>query len=85
MPRVEIYTTFMCGYCARAMALLERKGVAFEEYDTTMGGPKKAEMVERSGGRTTKPQIFIGGVHIGGADDLAAAEASGELDRLLAA
>lgn len=85
MAKVEIYTKFMCPYCARAMALLTSKGVEVEDFDVTMGGPKKAEMVERSGGRMTMPQIFIDGQHVGGSDDLAALEAAGKLDALLAA
>jgi glutaredoxin 3 len=85
VAKVEIYTKFLCPYCARALALLKRKGVSVEDYDVTMGGPKKAEMVERSGGRMTMPQIFIDGHHVGGSDDLAALEAAGELDALLAA
>jgi glutaredoxin 3 len=85
VAKVEIYTKFLCPYCARAMALLGKKGVTVEEYDVTMGGPKKTEMVERSGGRMTMPQIFIDGHHVGGSDDLAALEAAGKLDVLLAA
>jgi glutaredoxin 3 len=84
MPKIEIYTKFMCPYCARAMALLSRKGAAFDEYDITMGGPDRAVMLERSGGRTTVPQIFIGDRHVGGSDDLVAMDAAGELDVLLA-
>ncbi len=84
MAKVEIYTKFMCPYCARALRLLSSKGVEPEDFDVTMGGPKKAEMVERSGGRMTMPQIFIDGHHVGGSDDLAALEAAGELDGLLA-
>lgn len=83
MKPVEIYTKAFCGYCARAKALLESKGVAFEEYDITMGGPKRAEMMERSNGGLTVPQIFIDGAHIGGSDDLAALERAGKLDALL--
>lgn len=83
MPQVEIYTRAFCGYCARALALFRDKGVAFEEYDLTMGGPQRTEMIERSGGRATFPQIFIGGQHIGGCDDLIALESSGKLDALL--
>lgn len=83
MKPVEIYTKAFCGYCARAKALLESKGVAFEEYDITMGGPKRAEMMERSNGGLTVPQIFIDGAHIGGSDDLAALERAGKLDVLL--
>ncbi len=85
MAKVEIYTKFMCPYCARALKLLGSKGVDVEEFDVTMGGPKKAEMVERSGGRMTMPQIFINENHVGGSDDLAALEAAGKLDALLAA
>jgi glutaredoxin 3 len=85
MPRIEIYTKAMCPYCTRAMRLLTQKGAAFEEYDITMGGPKRAEMLQRSNGRSTVPQIFIGDRHIGGSDDLAALNAAGKLDPLLAA
>ncbi|MHA6722560.1 glutaredoxin 3 [Sphingomonas sp. RS2018] len=85
MAKVEIYTKAFCPYCARAMRLLGEKDVTPEEYDISMGGPKRAEMIERSGGRTTVPQVFIDGRHIGGSDDLAALERAGELDPLLAA
>lgn len=85
MAKVEIYTKFTCGYCFRAKGLLESKGVDFEEMDITMGGPKREEMVQRSGGRTTVPQIFINDQHIGGSDDLAALEGAGKLDILLTA
>ena len=84
MPRIEIYTKFICPYCHRAKALLASKGAAFEEYDITMGGDKRVEMIQRANGRTTVPQIFIGGRHIGGSDDLAALDRDGELDTLLA-
>lgn len=83
MANVEIYTKFMCPYCARAKALLKSKDVAFDEHDITMGGPDRTTMIERAGGRTTVPQVFIGGQHVGGSDDLAALEAKGELDTLL--
>lgn len=85
MPLVEIYTKFFCPYCTRATALLKAKGVAYEEYDISMGGPKRAEMLARANGGTTVPQIFVGGVHVGGSDDLAAAERNGRLDALLGA
>lgn len=85
MPKIEIYTKFLCPYCTRAKALLTKKGAAFEEVDISMGGPLRAEMVERSGGRVTVPQIFIGGTHVGGSDDLAALERAGKLDALLTA
>ncbi|MGL4313958.1 MAG: glutaredoxin 3 [Sphingomonas sp.] len=85
MAKVEIYTKAFCPYCARAMRLLSSKGVAPEEYDITLGGPKRAEMLDRAGGATTVPQIFIDGVHVGGSDELAGLEAEGKLDTLLAA
>ena len=85
MPKVEIYTKFLCPYCTRAKRLLSEKGASFEEYDITMGGPQRAEMIQRANGRTTVPQIFIDGRHIGGSDDLAALDRAGGLDPLLAA
>ncbi len=85
MANVEIYTKAFCPYCARAMKLLAGKGVDAEEYDITMGGPKRAEMIERAGGGTTVPQVFIDGRHIGGSDDLASWDRDGRLDKLLAA
>lgn len=83
MARIELYTKAFCGYCARAKALLTDKGVAFEEYDITMGGPKRQEMLERANGGSTVPQIFIDDRHIGGSDDLAALNRQGKLDPLL--
>ena len=85
MPKVEVYTKFLCPYCTRAKSLLSAKGIAFEEYDISMGGPLRAEMLERAGGRNTVPQIFINGHHVGGSDDLAALERGGKLDPMLAA
>jgi glutaredoxin 3 len=85
LPKVEIYTKMMCGFCVRAKKLLELKKVPFEEYAVDFGGAKKAEMVERAGGRMTVPQIFINGRHVGGCDDLMALEYQGKLDELLAA
>jgi len=85
MAKVEIYTKAWCGYCARAKALLSGKGVAFEEYDITMGGPKRQEMLERANGGATVPQIFIDGLHIGGSDDIATLDRQGKLDALLEA
>ena len=84
MARVEIYTKFLCPYCARAKKLLESKSVAYEEFDITLGGEKRTQMIQRAGGRSTVPQIFIGDRHIGGSDDLAALERDGQLDALLA-
>lgn len=83
MAKIEIYTTPWCGYCARAKALLERKGAAFDETDVMEDSVKRAEMRERSR-RTSVPQIFINGQHIGGSDELAALEQAGKLDALLA-
>lgn len=81
---VDIYTKFGCGYCFRAKRLLDEKGVAYNEFDITMGGPKRDEMMERAPMARTVPQIFIGEVHVGGSDDLAALEREGKLDALLA-
>ena len=83
MAKIEIYTTMWCGYCARAKSLLEKKGAAYEENDVMEDAAKRAEMRERSK-RTTVPQIFINGQHIGGSDELAALEQAGKLDALLA-
>jgi len=83
MANIEIYSKFLCPYCARAKKLLESKGVSYEEYDITMGGAKREEMLERSNGRHTVPQIFIDGRHIGGSDDLAELDRNGQLDPLL--
>ncbi|WP_075217240.1 glutaredoxin 3 [Mongoliimonas terrestris] len=84
MADVLIYTRDLCGYCAAAKALLDRKGVAYTEINATGDQEKRKEMMDRSG-RTTFPQIFIGETHVGGCDDLHALERSGRLDGLLAA
>jgi glutaredoxin 3 len=84
MPKVEIYTKMFCPYCVRAKRLLGEKGATIEEHDITMGGPQRAEMIQRANGRTTVPQIFIGDVHVGGSDDLAALDRAGQLDPMLA-
>ncbi len=73
----------LCGFSYRAKKLLEQKGVAFTEIDVMANPSRRAEMVERSGGRTSVPQIFIDGRHIGGCDDLYALESAQELDALL--
>ena len=83
MAKIEIYTTPFCGYCARAKGLLDDKGAAYEEMDVMMDDKKRSEMRERAR-RTTVPQIFINGQHIGGSDELAALESAGKLDALLA-
>jgi len=82
-PTVEIYTKAWCGFCWRAKRLLDSKGVAYTEHDITMGGPRRAEMLERKPDAFTVPQIFIGGQAIGGSDDLARLEREGKLDSLL--
>ena len=84
MESVEIYTKATCPYCYRAKELLRQKGVEFKEFPVDGGGPKRDEMIQRANGRTTVPQIFIGGRHIGGCDDLYALERAGKLDPLLA-
>ena len=84
MPKIEMYTKMFCPFCTRAKKLLDSKGVAYEERDISMGGPLRAEMLARAQGRSTVPQIFIGGTHVGGSDDLAALEREGRLDALLA-
>ena len=83
MPQIEIYSKIFCSYCSRAKRLLDAKGVAYEEYDITLGGPKRTEMLQRANGRTTVPQIFIDGRHIGGCDDLHELDRAGKLDPLL--
>jgi glutaredoxin 3 len=84
MAKIEIYTTPFCPFCVRAKALLKRKGIDFEEIDVTMVPGAREEMLERSGGRRTVPQIFIDGDGIGGSDELHVLESQGDLDRKLA-
>ncbi len=84
MAEIVIYTRPYCGYCARAVSLLEQKGVAFTEIEAGFDPEKRAEMMQRSG-RTTFPQIFIDGRHIGGCDDIMDLERQGKLDALLQA
>lgn len=83
-PKIDIYSKFTCPFCVRAKRLLSDKGAEFNEIDISMGGPKREEMMNRAPGAMTVPQIFIGDVHVGGSDDLAALAASGKLDALLA-
>ena len=83
MARVEIYSTMFCPYCARAKSLLSRKGVTFENIDVMTEPAKRDEMVKRAGGRSTVPQIFIDGQHVGGSDELHALDRAGKLDPLL--
>lgn len=85
MAQVTIYTRTGCGYCARALQTLQNKGVDFTHIDAGADPAMRAEMVQRSGGGSTFPQIFIGESHIGGCDDMMALERQGKLDDLLAA
>ncbi|MBE9604147.1 glutaredoxin 3 [Acetobacteraceae bacterium H6797] len=85
MAQIEIFTTPFCPYCARAKSLLDQKGVSYTEFDAPHGSAERKAAIERSGGRTTVPQIFIDGQAIGGCDDLFALERAGKLDPLLAA
>ena len=80
---VEIYTKFACPYCVRAKQLLDSKGVPYTEYDISMGGAKRDEMLARVPGAQTVPQILINDTPIGGSDDLRALENQGKLDALL--
>jgi len=85
VPLVEIYSKTFCSYCWQAKRLLDSKGVEYKEIGIDMGGPDREMMIQRANGRTTVPQIFIDGRHIGGCDDLYALERAGQLDRLIAA
>jgi glutaredoxin 3 len=84
MKTVRIYTTPICPYCVRAKSLLTKKGAPVEEVDVFMDESARDEMLAKSGGARTVPQIFIGDTHVGGCDELYALEREGELDPLLA-
>ena len=84
MKPVEIYTTQTCPYCIAAKGLLLKKGVAFTEIDVGGNPALRASMTQRAAGRTSVPQIFIGGQHVGGCDDIHALDHAGKLDALLA-
>lgn len=84
MAAIEVYTTPYCPYCVAAKELLRRKGVDFVEINVASDRERRTEMVERTGGRLTVPQIFIGDTHVGGCDDLYALDDAGRLDPLLA-
>jgi glutaredoxin 3 len=83
MAKIEIYSSLFCPYCARAKRLLDQKGVEYIDIDVIADTSKRSEMVRRAGGRTSVPQIFIDGAHIGGSDELYALERQGKLDGLL--
>ncbi|MBX3688504.1 glutaredoxin 3 [Dokdonella sp.] len=82
MSRIEVYSTASCPYCVAAKQLLARKGLAFDEVRIDLEPARREEMLQRAAGRRTVPQIFVNDTHIGGFDDLAAAERSGRLDEL---
>jgi len=83
-PKVVIYSTGWCPHCVRARALLQRKGVPYTEIRIDEQPAERATMIERSGGRRTVPQIFVGDEYLGGSDEIHALERSGKLDELLA-
>ncbi len=83
MQPVTLYTTPFCGYCAAAKRLLAAKSVPYSEIDVSSDPARRAEMIKRSGGSRTVPQIFIGETHVGGFDDMNALERAGRLDPLL--
>ncbi len=84
MPRIEIYTQPWCPFCTRAVSLLKSKGAAFEEINAPHGSAERAQSEQRSG-RSSVPQVFIDGAHVGGCDDLVALNRAGKLDPMLAA
>lgn len=85
MPEVILYTRKFCGYCSAAKSLLESKGVKYKEFDGTFDQKVRAEMIQKSNGGRTFPQIFIGGKHVGGCDELHALDRAGKLDPMLKA
>lgn len=80
---IEIYTSNFCGYCSLAKRLLRKKNVSFLETNLTASPNKKSEMIKRSSGRSSVPQIFISNIHIGGYDEISLLEKSGRLDIIL--
>jgi glutaredoxin 3 len=85
MPLIEIYTQPYCPYCARALSLLDAKKVEYREINAPQGTAERLEARQKSGGRTSVPQVFVDGTPIGGCDDLIALERAGQLDKILAA
>jgi glutaredoxin 3 len=85
MPEITVYTKDYCPYCHAAKELLRKKGAAFTEIDIQKHPDRRAEMIQKAGGRSTVPQIFIGGQHVGGCDDIHALDSAGKLDPLLKA
>ena len=82
-PAIEIYTRPFCGYCARAVGLFDQKGLAYREIEAGFDPDLRREMIQRAGGASTFPQIFVGGRHIGGCDELMALERAGKFDAML--
>lgn len=85
MQQVEIYSSPLCGFCHAAKRLLKQKGISFSEIDVLTDPARKSEMIQRANGGRTVPQIFIGGIHVGGCDELYALDRAGKLDPMLAA
>ncbi|MGD9739132.1 MAG: glutaredoxin 3 [Bauldia sp.] len=85
MPKIEIYSRPLCGYCELAKKLLDRKGLSYRERDVSADRSLLAEVIGRSGGRMALPQVFIGGRHVGGFVELAELDRHGQLEELLAA
>lgn len=83
MTKVEIYTTMLCPFCTSAKHLLKGRGVSYVEHDVTMDRAGRQKMVQRAGGRTSVPQVFIDEIHVGGCDDLYALNIAGRLDTML--
>ena len=83
MAKIEIYTQMGCGYCARALRLLQSKNIDFEQIDVSLNSDLRAKMAKRAGGRNTSPQIFVNDEHIGDSDEIFALERAGHLDKLL--
>ncbi len=83
MKEIKIYTTNYCPYCVKAKSLLKSKNLSFQEIDISDNQEERIALVEKSGGRKTVPQIFIGEAHIGGYDDLAALDQAGKLESFL--
>ncbi|MBF0621498.1 MAG: glutaredoxin 3 [Magnetococcales bacterium] len=84
MPNIDIYSTTVCPFCVRAKMLLDKKGASYTEINLNKEPDRRDEMLTRSGGRRTVPQIFIGDVHVGGCDDLYELEFDGKLEPMLA-
>ena len=84
MPQITVYSGPGCPYCDRAKLLLKKKGADFQEFDVRADATRLAEMMEKSNGKRSIPQIFIGNQHVGGCDDLYALDSAGKLDALLA-